>query len=62
MTIMELRHRMMVHVRAERIDRKQYDSLFEVLCETHNLLPWHRDDVVRSIQLISDLLDQIEAK
>jgi len=56
MTIRALRVKMIVLVRAGKIDRQQYDSLFEVLCEAHNLLPAHQDDVARTVLLIDSLL------
>lgn len=53
---MELRHRMIEFVRDGRIERAEYDSLFEVLCEAWNYLPQHRDDVDRALQLLAKLV------
>jgi hypothetical protein len=55
-TIYDLRCKMIGLVHAGLIDRKEYDSLFEVLCEAKNLLPQHADDVHRAVQLIEKLL------
>jgi hypothetical protein len=55
-TIYDLRCKMIALVHAGLIDRKEYDSLFEVLCEAKSLLPQHADDVDRAVQLIEKLL------
>jgi hypothetical protein len=62
LTIFQLRQRLIVHVHAGLIPRAAYDSLFEVLCETHNLLPWHRDDVTRAVALVAALVQYLPAQ
>ncbi|MGI4865440.1 MAG: hypothetical protein ACRYFZ_16070 [Janthinobacterium lividum] len=59
LSLMQLRLQLIGHVRAGLLNRAEYDSLFEVLCQTHNLLPWHRDDVTRTVQLVARLAQHL---
>lgn len=59
LSITQLRLQLIAHVHAGLMSRAEYDSLFEVLCETHNQLPWHRDDVTRAVQLVARLAQQL---
>jgi hypothetical protein len=61
LSIYELRLVLIEHVRAGTIARADYDSLFEVLCATHNQLRWHRDDVTRAVQLVASLAKLLPA-
>lgn len=59
LSIMQLRLQLIGHVRAGIMSRAEYDSLFKVLCETHNQLRWHRDDVTRTVQLVARLAQHL---
>ena len=56
LSIYQLRQQLIGHVRAGLLSRADYDALFEVLCETHSLLPWYRPEVSRSVALIAQLV------
>jgi len=52
-TIYNLRCKMLLFVQVGLIERAEYDSLFEVLCEAE-----YTDDVERAVQLIDKLLPE----